>query len=636
MTPDQSELILKAAPLMNVLLFLPLAVALVILLGGKLLREGGCVLLSVSSAFVCLVCAVVNLGVVGSETFRLLPFLVLDEGRLLNIGIDVLHDKQSAGMMFIVCLIGFLVQLFSLKYMEKDEARPRYFGALSLFMFSMTGIVLADNLIMMFVFWELVGLSSFLLIGHWFHKPSAAEASKKAFLTNRIGDFGFMIGILLLFGANHGDVTFGGLRDSLIAGPMHEMSASQPWLITAAVLCLFMGAVGKSAQVPLHVWLPDAMEGPTPVSALIHAATMVAAGVYMMVRIAFLVGASATAATWIAGVGGVTALLAALMATQQGDIKRILAYSTLSQLGYMVMAVGLVGMTGDALSRGGHPAMFHLYTHAFFKAMLFLGAGAVIYACHHEQDIWKMGGLAKHMPMTTATFAIGTAALMGVPFLSGFYSKEAILGLAYEECGWLFALGAFTALLTAFYMTRLFVVAFLGKARSDSAKHAMEANLLMLIPLALLALLSIGSGYHVFAGRLKAMAVHGHGEGHYTVMAISILVVIIGVVAAWVLYRGKEKDPLTIKVFANKFYIDEIYAGFIKVFQDGLAWLVTGIERILVDGLIARLPAAVAAKIGERARALQGGHLQSYTFLLGAGVLLAIYVIVFVLPGQGH
>jgi NADH-quinone oxidoreductase subunit L len=633
---DSPELSTKAAPLMNVLLFLPLAVALVILLGRKVLTTSVCVALSVGSSVICLGCAILNLGVVGTEWFRLLPFLVLNEGELLDIGIDVLHDKQSAGMMFIVCLIGFLVQLFSLKYMEKDEARPRYFGSLSLFMFSMTGIVLANNLIMMFVFWELVGLSSFLLIGHWFQKASAAEASKKAFLTNRIGDFGFMIGILLLFGANHGDVSFSGLRESLVQGPLHELSISQPWLITAAVLCLFMGAVGKSAQVPLHVWLPDAMEGPTPVSALIHAATMVAAGVYMMVRIAFLVGASETAAMWIAGVGGVTALMAALMATQQGDIKRILAYSTLSQLGYMVMAVGLVGMTGESLSGGGHPAMFHLYTHAFFKAMLFLGAGAVIYACHHEQDIWKMGGLAKHMPLTTATFAIGTAALMGVPGLSGFFSKEAILGVAYEQCGWLFALGACTALLTAFYMTRLFVVAFLGKARSDSAKHAMEVNLLMLIPLALLAILSVVSGYHMVAGRLQAMAVHGHGEGHYTVMAISIAVVVIGVGLAWVLYRGKDKDPVSIKVFANKFYIDEIYAGLIKVFQDGLAWVVTGVERIVVDGLVARLPVALAAKLGEKARALQGGHLQSYTFLLGAGVLLAIYVIVFVLPGQGH
>ena len=634
--PDAVETIKQSAPLMNVILLLPLAVAALILTLRKVLGERVCIFLSVASATICLLCAIANLGVVGSETFRILPFLVLDGGKLLDIGIDVLHDKQSAGMMFIVTLIGFLVQVFSLKYMEDDDAKPRYFGALSLFLFSMTGIVLADNLIMMFVFWELVGLSSWLLIGHWFEKPSAAEASKKAFLTNRIGDFGFMIGILLLFGANHGDVSFAGLKSSLLEGPLHGLHGTQPWLFTAAVLCLFMGAVGKSAQVPLHVWLPDAMEGPTPVSALIHAATMVAAGVYMMVRIAFLVAASETAAMWIAGIGGVTALMAALMATQQGDIKRILAYSTLSQLGYMVMAVGLVGMTGEALHGGGHPAMFHLYTHAFFKAMLFLGAGAVIYACHHEQDIWKMGGLASHMKATTATFAIGTAALMGVPGLSGFYSKEAILDVAWGECKWLFAIGAGTAMLTAFYMTRLFVVAFLGKARSESASHAMEKSLAMLVPLVVLSIFSIGSAYAAFAAPLKAMAVHGHSDAHTTVMMISLAALVLGAGSAFVLYRGKDQDPLNIRLFARKFYIDEIYTGFIKVFQDGLAWLVNALEQILVDGLVARLPAALAAKVGEKARALQGGHLQGYTFLLGAGVLLAIYVIVFVLPGQGH
>ncbi len=635
--PTAPEIVTQSAPLMNILLFLPLAVALVILLGRKLLGANVCVILAVASSFICLMCSILNLGVVGSETIRLMPFLDVGGGKLLNIGIDVLHDGQSAGMMFIVTLIGFLVQVFSVKYMEEDDAKPRYFGALSLFLFSMTGIVLADNLVMMFVFWELVGLSSFLLIGHWFQKPSAAEASKKAFLTNRIGDFGFMIGILLLFGANHGDVSFAGLKESLMMGPMKAAASGQGWLMTAAVLCLFMGAVGKSAQVPLHVWLPDAMEGPTPVSALIHAATMVAAGVYMLVRISFLVAASETGAMWIAGIGGITALMAALMATQQGDIKRILAYSTLSQLGYMVMAVGLVGMTGEAMGgNAGHPAMFHLYTHAFFKAMLFLGAGAVIYACHHEQDIWKMGGLAKHMPATTFTFAVGTAALIGVPGLSGFFSKEAILGVAWGECKWLFALGAFTALLTAFYMTRLFIVAFLGKARSESASHAMEVRLPMLVPLLVLAFLSVFSGYHFLSSPLKAMAVHGHGEGHYTVMGISIAALVIGVLTAFILYKGKDKDPVSIKMFANKFYIDEIYAGLVKVFQDGLAWVVTGIEHVLVDGLVARLPAALVAKVGQKARLLQAGQLQGYTFLLGAGVLLAIYVIVFVLPGVGH
>ena len=630
----------QSAPLMNVLLFLPLLVALVILAGRKVIGERVCVVLSVASAFVWLLCSVMGLGVVGSETIRLLPFLTVDGGRTLNLGIDVLHDGQSAGMMFIVTLIGFLVQVFSVKYMEDDDAKPRYFGGLSLFMFSMTGIVLADNLVMMFVFWELVGLSSWLLIGHWFQKPSAAEASKKAFLTNRIGDFGFMIGILLPSVSTHGNVAPSGadegLRASLLAGPLHSIATAQPWFLTAAVLCLFMGAVGKSAQVPLHVWLPDAMEGPTPVSALIHAATMVAAGVYMMVRIAFLVAASPVASEVIAVIGGITALLAALMATQQGDIKRILAYSTLSQLGYMIMAVGLVGMTGETQVGGGHPAMFHLYTHAFFKAMLFLGSGAVIYACHHEQDIWRMGGLAKHMPVTTVTFAVGTLALMGLPGMSGFFSKEVILGLAWTECKWLFAAGAITAMLTAFYMTRLFVVAFLGKARTESSGHAMEVRLPMLVPLLFLSVFSVLSAYGSLAGPLKAMAVHGHGEGHYLVMGISIAALAAGAVGAWVLYQGRDKDPLNIRLFARKFYFDEVYAVLVKVLQDGVAWITTGLERVLVDGVVARLPAALAAKVGEKARMLQAGNLQGYTFLLGAGVLLAIYIVVFVLPGAGH
>jgi NADH-quinone oxidoreductase subunit L len=621
-------------PLLNIMLFLPLMVALVLLLGRRLLGETVCVTLSLLSAGVCLVCAATNLGVVGSASYEVMPFLTVDGGSALKLGIEVLHDKQSAGMMFIVCFIGFWVQVFSLKYMEKDDARVRYFGALSLFMFSMTGIVLAGNLVMMFIFWELVGLSSFLLIGHWFRKPSAAEASKKAFLTNRIGDFGFMIGILLLFGLNHGDVSLGdqGLQGSLLEGPLKAVSSQQPWLITAAVLCLFAGAVGKSAQLPLHVWLPDAMEGPTPVSALIHAATMVAAGVYMMVRIGFLVAASMTASMWIAGIGAATAVMAALMATQQADIKRILAYSTLSQLGYMIMAVGLVGMTGYGTYGGGHPAMFHLYTHAFFKAMLFLGAGAVIYACHHEQDIWKMGGLARHMKWTTATFAIGTAALIGVPLLSGFFSKEMILGLAWEECKWLFAAGVFTAALTAFYMTRLFIVAFLGRGRSDHAKHAMEVGHQMLAPLLVLAVFSVVSAWGPVPNMLKAMEVHKHVDGHYLVMGASIVALLLGVGTAWFLYRGKDSDPVRIKLFERKFYFDEIYGGIVKVFQDGLAWIVTGIERIVVDGLIARLPAGVAERVGERARLLHGGQLQAYTFLLGLGVLITIYIIAFVLP----
>ncbi|MCB1224553.1 MAG: NADH-quinone oxidoreductase subunit L [Verrucomicrobiales bacterium] len=629
----------------NVLLLLPLMVALVVLIGSRLTRkaDGFFQLLSVGSAAVCFIASCILLGVSREQApVDMFPFLVIDEGKTLNIWIAAILDRQSAGMMFIVTLIGLLVQVFSLAYMKDDDAKPRYFGALSLFMFSMTGIVLAENLVMMFIFWELVGLSSYLLIGHWFQKPAAADASKKAFITNRIGDFGFMIGILLLFGANHGNVSFIDLQESVSEGTLKVLAQTQPWFMTAAVLCLFMGAVGKSAQLPLHVWLPDAMEGPTPVSALIHAATMVAAGVYMMVRISFLVATTHTAAMWIAGVGGVTALMAALMATQQNDIKRILAYSTLSQLGYMVMAVGLVAMGGHGHGEvaEGHPAMFHLYTHAFFKALLFLGSGAVIYACHHEQDIWKMGGLSQHMKGTTVTFAIGTAALMGVPWItSGFYSKEGILIVAWNECKVLFTIGAVTAALTAFYMTRLFVVAFLGKPRSDNAKHAMDVGFLMMLPLLVLAALSLVSGFPMVADGLKAMMPKGHHAGGTAVLAISLVALIVGVGLGWVLYKGKDKDPLKISLFANKFYIDEIYAVLVKVFQDGLAWVVTGLERLVADGIVARLPTMLATWVGARARALQGGHLQSYTLLLGAGLLLAIYLIVFVLPGAagvGH
>ncbi len=627
-----------APTLPSLLLLLPLFSALIILLGHRVLK-GAAVMISIGSSALCFLGSLALLGGVGVETPSLLPFFEIGtpgSADYLRIAIDAILDQQSRGMMFIVTFIGLLVHIFSHAYMKDDEARPRFFGSLSLFMFSMTGIVLAGNLAMMFIFWELVGLSSYLLIGHWFEKASAAEASKKAFLTNRIGDFGFMIGIVMLFGANHGDLSFEGLQASFTSGPLHTAAQQNPMWTMAAALCIFMGAVGKSAQFPLHVWLPDAMEGPTPVSALIHAATMVAAGVYMLVRVSFLIVASPDAALIIAGIGGGTALMAALMATQQNDIKRVLAYSTLSQLGYMVMAVGLVAMQVQAGHKAGpgHPAMFHLYTHAFFKAMLFLGSGAVIHACHHEQDIWKMGGLRKHMVVTWITFTIGTLALMGFPWMSGFFSKEAILGVAYEQCKILFFVGAFTALLTAFYMTRLLIVAFFGKPRSESSRHASEAPLAMILPLLLLAVFSVSSGWEWMGLRLQAMMPH-HAQDHYTVMAWSLAALIIGAGSAFLLYRGKDKDPVRIPLFANKFYFDEIYAVIVKVAQDGLAWVVTGLERILVDGLVARLPARLISRMGSAARILQGGQLQGYAFLLGLGLLLVIYLVVFVLPQIG-
>lgn len=625
----------------SILLLLPFFSALLILLGHRHLK-GAAVLISVGSSIIAFLASIAFLGADDNEGIKaLLPFI--DVGGF-QAGIDVISDKQSQGMMFIVTFIGMLVHIFSLGYMKDDEARPRFFGALSLFMFSMTGIVLAGNLFMMFIFWELVGLSSYLLIGHWYEKNSAAEACKKAFLTNRIGDFGFMIGILILFAMNNGVVNFEDLSSAFTSGPLrHQGEGHGGTLTTVAALCIFMGAVGKSAQFPLHVWLPDAMEGPTPVSALIHAATMVAAGVYMMVRMSFLVTASPLAAQIIACIGCLTALMAALMATQQNDIKRVLAYSTLSQLGYMVMAVGAVAMAaqhghGSHAPDTGHPAMFHLYTHAFFKAMLFLGSGAVIYKCHHEQDIWKMGGLRKHMPATFWTFAIGTAALMGLPPLSGFWSKEAVLGAAFDS-GFrvLFYGGALTAALTSFYMMRLLIVAFFGKPRTDSAHHAEEAPVVMILPLGILAIFSLLSAWSPFTTGFHAMkpAPHPEGQGD-TVLVASIIALILGAGLAFYLYRGKDKDPLRIKLFANKFYFDEIYAVIVRVFQDRVAWIVTALERVFVDGLVARLPAALIARLGAATRMLQGGHMQGYTFLLGGGVIAVVYLVVFVLPRMGH
>ncbi len=623
----------------SILLLLPFFSALFILLGHRQLK-GAAVLISVGSSIISVLASLVFLAAADEPvTTALLPFIDVPG---FNIAIEVLSDKQSQGMMFIVSFIGMLVHIFSLGYMKDDASKPRFFGGLSLFMFSMTGIVLAGNLIMMFIFWELVGLSSYLLIGHWYEKASAAEACKKAFITNRIGDFGFMIGILLLFGLNHGDVSLDNLQDAFIqGGPLHAALQTNPGLITAAALCIFLGAVGKSAQFPLHVWLPDAMEGPTPVSALIHAATMVAAGVYMLVRVSFLVTASPMAAEIIAAIGCFTALLAALMATQQNDIKRVLAYSTLSQLGYMVMAVGAVAMAaqhghGPHAADPGHPAMFHLYTHAFFKALLFLGSGAVIYACHHEQDIWKMGGLRKHMPVTFWTFAIGTVALMGLPPLSGFWSKEAILGAAYDSgCKVLFYAAAATAVLTSFYMMRLLIVAFFGKPRTESSQHASEAPMSMILPLAILAIFSVFSAWDGFANAFQALK-PPHVEGHQTVLFASLAALILGAGAAIYLYRGRNSDPVNIKLFANKFYFDEIYAVIVRVCQDRLAWIVTALERVFVDGLVARLPAAIIARLGAATRMLQGGHLQGYTFLLGGGVIAVVYLVVFVLPRLGH
>ena len=368
------------------------------------------------------------------------------------------------------------------------------------------------------------------------------------------------------------------------------------------------------------------MEGPTPVSALIHAATMVAAGVYMLFRLQFTLGfehfEGLPASTIIAWTGGLTSLVAALMATQQDDIKRVLAYSTLSQLGYMVMAVGLVS---------GEAGMFHLFTHAWFKALLFLGAGAVIHACHHEQDIWKMGGLLKKMPITGLTFAIGFAALIAVPFTSGFFSKEQILEAAYDKQPLLFWIAAAVAVLTPFYMTRLFVVAFLGKPKSDHADHAHEVGPLMFGPLVLLAIMGLIAGFPLIASKLAPAYHQPEHLIHFgPVTYVSIAALLLGLLAGYILYSGKDKDPVSIPLFRNRFYIDEIYdKGLVRYFQDAFAAIIAFFDEFIINGLIVGGLSRAAESFGNIFRKVQSGSLQGYAFAFGLGVILVVYFTAF-------
>ena len=585
-------------------------------------------------------------------------FLILQESMLLtnhadagsfswlNIGefqvdLGLRLDPLSLIMLLIVTGVGGLIHIYSAGYMSEDRSMGRYFASLSLFMFSMLGIVLANNLVMMFIFWELVGVSSYLLIGFWYEKPSAADAAKKAFITNRLGDFGFILGILLVW-ATLGTVDFQKLQTVLAAKP-----EALGGVAALAGILIFCGAMGKSAQFPLHVWLPDAMEGPTPVSALIHAATMVAAGVFMLCRISFLLGAQSvwpgplavlngiSAPEIIAWIGGFTALLAALIAVQQDDIKRILAYSTLSQLGYMIMAVGLGGPT---------PAMFHLVTHAFFKALLFLGAGSVIHACHHEQNIWKMGGLRQKMPWTYRTFLIGTLALCGVPGFSGFYSKDAILAQAAEHSSVLFVVGALVAFLTTFYMSRLFLVAFLGNPRSEDAGHAHESPGVMTWPLRILAVPSVLAGFwgiDTFIDRQFHPAGNGsHGNfldtlfapfGHAPMAALASLgAVVFGFSFAWALYAKAPHDPLPARLgllaraMRNRFYFDELYSGLIRITHEALSKVVDALDRWVVSGLCVRGIAGGVDIFGRVLRMVQTGNVQTYAFLIVAGVVAVL------------
>ncbi len=537
-------------------------------------------------------------------------------------------DALSMMMLLVVTGVGGAIHIYSYGYMDEDPGKARFFAFLSLFTFSMLGIVLSNNFLEMFIFWELVGVSSYLLIGFWFEKPSAGDAAKKAFIVNRLGDFGFLLGILMVWGLL-GSLSFGELQSTLTANPALLGGSA-----TIAGLLIFCGAMGKSAQFPLHVWLPDAMEGPTPVSALIHAATMVAAGVYMLCRTLFLYDVDALHV--IAYIGGFTSLLAALIAVQQNDIKRIIAYSTLSQLGYMVMAVGLNGPT---------PAMFHLTTHAFFKALLFLSAGSVIIGMHHEQDIWQMGNLRKKMPITFWTFLIGALALSGIPPFSGFYSKDSIFAQALEQKNYLLFGGAvFVAALTAFYTFRLFFVVFFGKEKSKAASHAHESPLVMTLPLVVLAVFAAIGGFigivnnygSQFLAENETLSVVQQALEplHNLVpMLFGLAAGVGGIFLAYSLYNNVTTDPLPAKLgglakaMKNKFYFDELYETTFIRLHDFIASVCDVIDRWIVEGACIGFLRGGTDLSGRALRLMQTGNLQTYAFLFVLGVALVLYFV---------
>jgi NADH-quinone oxidoreductase subunit L len=614
-------------------LLLPLGSAALIAL---FLRRQG-TLASIISTVACAGLAAVALQLVFSNTRFAVSADWLQLGDL-TISLGIHFDDLAALMLAIVAIVGLCVHVFSLGYMHEDGAKARYFGGLSVFMFSMLGIVFADNLFMMFIFWELVGFSSWLLINHFCDKQSAADASKKAFIANRVGDFGFILGIVWCY------YSFGTVNISELGALAEAKFKAGEFIVAGIPLLLFCGAVGKSAQLPLHVWLPDAMEGPTPVSALIHAATMVAAGIYMLCRLEPVFAAAPYALDVVMWIGVITAVYAALCAITQSDIKKVLAYSTLSQLGYMVAAFGLgrlnetqtyEGVTQTyLLSAGAGIAMFHLMTHAFFKALMFLGSGSVIHGCHHEQNIFKMGGLASRMKLTFVTFTLGVLAIIGFPMLSGFFSKDAILLLAFEKNSIAFGLLAFTAVLTAFYMIRMWKLVFLGQPRSDEADHAHEGGLSMTLPLIVLAVLAVAGGYSFILDNGAFSNVfndvpdsQNHHHAHTVVFATSIGVMLLGALSAYFFYKPAPVDTLAMKspgVFGGlsflKTFPDDLYNYYVAKIQQRFALFVNFLEQIFLAGLLVRGLAGIVGLFGMGARALHVGSLHAYVywFLIGA------------------
>lgn len=526
-----------------------------------------------------------------------------------SLGFEI--NELNALMLFVVTLISLMVFIYSMGYMHGDERFSVFYSYLSLFSFSMLSLVISPNLFQAFIFWELVGATSFLLIGFYFYKESAKAAAKKAFIITRMADLGILIGISLIFwkvGSFDYAVIFNAVDTGLL----------EPGFITLVAILIFIGAMGKSGQFPFHTWLPDAMEGPTPVSALIHAATMVAAGVYLVARLFPLFEASATALLVVAIVGGFTAIFAATIGLVQNDIKRVLAYSTVSQLGYMMLALGSVGYIAG---------VFHLFTHAFFKALLFLAAGSVIHAVH-TQNIKEMGGIGKDMKITRTVFLIGALSISGFPLLAGFFSKDLILVAAYESGNtFLFWIALFTATLTAFYMFRLYFLTFAGKARHNVKVHESPRN--MTIPMLILATFAaiagyiefFGFGHWISAGETIAKEI----DGPQWIIILSIIVALTGIVLAWFVY-GRDKEVKQVepsglyKVLYNKYYIDEIYDAIIVEPYTMFGKILILFDKYVIEGLV-QLSVTISIGIGKLGARLQTGQVQAYGLVTVIGIV---------------
>ncbi len=558
----------------------------------------------------------------------------------LHIDIGVLLDPISVMMLVVISTISLMVHIYSLGYMKGDQGYSRFFAFLSLFTFSMLGLVVATNIFQMYMFWELVGLSSYLLIAHYYQKPSAVAASKKAFIVTRFADLGFLIGILILSYLT-GTFDFNILCNP--EGPAFMQSTSAVFLGLStmgwALILIFMGGAGKSAMFPFHIWLPDAMEGPTPVSALIHAATMVVAGVFLVARLFPIFAIVApNALEVVAIIGGFSSIFAAVIACTQTDIKRILAFSTMSQIGYMMLALGVSGYGAEA-GLGFMASMFHLFTHAMFKALLFLGAGAIIHAIH-TNNLSEMGGLRKYMPITHITFLIACLAISGIPPFAGFFSKDEILVAAYNHHQIYFLVEWIVAGLTAFYMFRLYFGIFWGKEKEyEHTPH--EAPFSMTFPLIFLAIASAVVGFIPFSNFVTSDGLPFDIHMHWEIALPSIGIALFGIIVAFVFYKKESDLPSRAtasfgsfyKYALNKFYFDELYLFvarkvIFKRFSSPIAWFDRHIVDATMDG-VATITNYIALKI----KGLQSGQLQQYASVFVSGVLLLIVIFIYLITG---